>query len=181
MGILLRIVLFIFSITAAIIGVVALLFGLKIVSQAYFSYWVEQLYLQNDLRLIVIVVGALLIVGGIYLFYRSLYIKKKDKTVKYFATETEAGQVRVSVDAIEGIALNAIKSVSGIKEPKVKAKLDENNQALIKLSALVNGNRPIPDLSAELQYAIKEEVEQIVGIPLANIEIAISDLATSHR
>lgn len=181
MGILLRIVLFLFSIATAIIGVMAVLAGFRILSESYLSSWVALLYKQSDYRLIVIAVGLLLFVGSIYLLYRSVYVKRTEKPTKYLVTETESGQVRISVDAIEEIALNSIKSVAGIKEPKIKVQLDENQHALVKLSALVSGNRPIPELSEELQVIIKQEVEQVVGIPLANVEIAISNLTTINK
>ena len=106
MGILLRIVLFVFSIATATIGVLAILGGLRILHEGYLRTWVDLLYEQSDYRIIVIIVGLLLVVASVYLLYRSIYVKRKEIPAKYFVVETESGQVRISIDAIEGIALN---------------------------------------------------------------------------
>ncbi len=181
MGILLRVVLFIFSIATATIGVVAVLGGFRVFSVSYLSSWVDLLYGPSNYRLIVITLGLLLVIGSIYLFYRSIYVNRKEKPAKYYITETDSGQVRISLATIEGIALNSLKSVVGIREPNIKVQLDEQQQATVKLTALFSGNRPIPELSEELQAIIKQEIEQIVGIELVNVEIAISNLATTNK
>lgn len=181
MGIILRIVLFIFSIAVATMGVIAVLAGFRVFSISYLSSWVDLLYETSDYRLIVIILGLLLVLGSIYLFYRSIYVKREEKPIQYYVTETDSGQVRISLAAIEGIALNSISSVAGIREPQIKIQLDEHQQAIVKLSALFSGNRPIPELSEELQGIIKQEIEQIVGIELVKVEIAISNLATTNK
>lgn|GEM_PF-3942024 len=179
MGILLRIILFFVSIFIIIKSTFAVLVGLRVISESFVIYWIGQLYKpdMNNLRIIVIVGGLLLLAVGIYLFYRSINFKSKQKPAKYYVTETDAGQLRISVDAIEGIVLNSIKTVSGIKEPKVKAQFAADQQALIKVSALISGTRPIPEISEEIQALVKEELEEIAGVKLANVEIAISDIA----
>ncbi len=177
MGILLRIILFFVSILMIIKSIFAVLVGLKIVSESFVVHWVGQLYQLNDLRIIVVVLGILFLALGVYLFYRSINVKNKQKPAKYYVQETGAGQLRISVDAIEGIVLNAIKAVAGIKEPKVKAQFSADQQAVIKVAALIGGERPIPEITEEIQTLVREELEEIAGVKLASVEIAISDIA----
>ena len=177
MGILLRIILFFVSILIILKSVFAVLVGLKIVSESFVVYWVGQLYQLNDLRIVIVVGGILFLAVGVYLFYRSINVKNKQKPAKYYVSETGAGQLRISVDAIEGIVLNSIKTVAGIKEPKVRAQFSADQQAIIKVSALIGGERPIPEITEEIQVLVREELEEIAGVKLASVEIAISDIA----
>ena len=91
---------------------------------------------------------------------------------------TEYGDIRISVDTIENLALKAASRSRGVRD--LKARIRITNAGLdIELRAVVDGETSIPALIEEIQAAVKTHLEDITGIPTASVSVYVANVAQS--
>lgn len=87
--------------------------------------------------------------------------------------QTALGQIDITLSALELLVLKAAKKVAGIQEVKPVLKLTENNLSML-LKVQVSPDLNIPQITAELQHAIKEYLLQTAGTSLQEIRIQVT-------
>lgn len=177
MGILLRVVLFFFSIAIVLIASLAILVGFEFYSQNYINGIIDSIYNSGLYKVALIAISLIFIIIAVYIFFRSLSYKK-DNTA-FSTNSTDSGQIKISVDTLENIALNAIKKVEGQKEPKVKVKVEPDDSVSVFVTILIDGEKSIPQISEEIQMNIKDSVEQIAGLSVKKVHVAVSDVSSN--
>lgn len=86
----------------------------------------------------------------------------------------ENGQIRVTVSSIEQIALKASRSVEGVRECKVKARIHKGVLSFSATVALVPG-LAIPPVIESVQTTVKSDVELITELPVAGVEVFVDN------
>lgn len=85
-----------------------------------------------------------------------------------------SGQVSITVPAIKVIIMKAVKKIDGIKDirPVVSNRQDG---LLIYLHMMINPERNVPEMSQSIQSIVREYIEKIAGLQVAEIRILVDD------
>lgn len=104
-----------------------------------------------------------------------------DDTEKRTITKkTEIGEIKVSLNSIESIALAATKRLSGIKEAKAYVyKGMEGVTVVIKAVVLSDVNIPI--LSEDIQVKVKKTVEDTSGIRVIEVKVIVDNIFVGYN
>lgn len=108
---------------------------------------------------------------------RFLYISVRTgrSNVPSVDQRNERGDIRISLDTVENLALKAAGRTRGVKE--LRARVGVNSAGLeISIRTVVDGETSIPALTEEMQSAVKGLVEEITGLPVAEVSVFIANV-----
>lgn len=105
---------------------------------------------------------------------------RSEREKKSISKANNIGEIRISLNTIENIALSASRKLNGIKETKAYvSKLGEDVSIYIK--AVVLADIHIPTLSEELQIKVKKAVEETSGINVTDVKVSVENLYTGYK
>lgn len=84
------------------------------------------------------------------------------------------GEVSMSVPAIQLIIMKAVRQVDGAKETRSIVKKIPAG-LVITLHMMINPERSVPELTAEIQKKVKEYLENTGGLQIAEIKVLVDD------
>ena len=105
---------------------------------------------------------------------------RSEREKKFISKVNNVGEIRISLNTIENIALAASRKLSGIKETKAYVnRYGENVSIYIK--AVVLAEIHIPTLSEELQNKVKKAVEETSGINVTDVKVSVENIYTGYK
>lgn len=94
--------------------------------------------------------------------------------------ESELGEVRISLDAVENLVRKTARSIKGVRE--VKATVTHGKDGLhAVLRATISPEVSIPEVSEEIQTAVRQYVKRVVGVEMADIRMDVENIANEGR
>ncbi len=102
---------------------------------------------------------------------------RRGERVETLLLQGALGEVRVCFRAVENLVLKAARAVRGIRDIKTRIVHGEAG-LLIYLRATTLPDVNIPQVTAELQAAVKEYVENSTGSDVAEIRVMIENVVT---
>ena len=100
---------------------------------------------------------------------------KSNKDKKAVSKYTNIGEIRISLNSIENIALNASKKTNGIRESKAVVKKVED-AVNIELRIVVMPDLSIPVISEDVQSRVKKAVEDASGIIVKQVKVIVDSI-----
>ncbi len=162
------------------LGLLALSFAaagiaLGIVATAYFPL----VFLRTSLEAVYgnrnfMVLAGVMILLAVAVLAASL---RRGERVETILQQGPLGEVRICFKAVENIVLRASKSIKGIREIKTKIVFSDSG-VVIFLRAVIYPDQIIPQLTAELQAVVKDDVEKITGSSVAEVKVMIESIVT---
>ena len=122
---------------------------------------------------------AVIILIGIRLFWANLS-KPQKKLQHVVLSENAMGQVNVAVSAVEELVNKVTGRVHGVKEVSSQM-LSSPAGVGIKIQASVSPEINVPNVSAEIQNAVKEKASEIFGLAVNNVEVHIESIAVKKQ
>lgn len=127
-------------------------------------------------RLALGLLGVLLLIASIRLLYFGFH-RYPGETVVH---ETPLGEVKVSLDAIEGLVRKVVNQVKGVREARAGVS-NSPNGVRVRVRASVSSDVSIPHLSDEIQNTVKNHIRSVVGIGVHEIKVYVSGIGEEHR
>lgn len=121
---------------------------------------------------LVVIAGAVMAFIGIFLVLNMLFTKK-EKIAK--VSGNDIGQVTMSMEAIESMINRTVSNISGIKEVSPKLKI-VGDKVAICLHITVESDMIVPELGTTIQKAVKEDLETMAGVAIAEIKVLVSSV-----
>lgn len=87
----------------------------------------------------------------------------------------EAGDVRVSIQALEALARSAIAQSAEILDSRLKIGADESGVS-VEIEMAVSGDARVPELTAALQSRIRKAVEECAGLEVRSVKALVSEI-----
>lgn len=169
-----RLLLFLFSFVMTILSALMLTIGFNLVQLNTVNEFFTMVYRQTD-------IGIAWIVGSILLLLISirflLWGNFKEKAPASVHQRNNHGDVKISLETISNLALKAAHRIRGLKDVKTKVTVKDEG-LILSLKLNVEGDRPIPDLSEELQTTVKAYVEDIAGVPVSDITVYVANVVS---
>ena len=120
------------------------------------------------------VLSAVIILLAVAVLAASL---RRSERIESILQQGPLGEVRICFKAVENLVLKASKSIKGIREVKTKIVFSDSG-VVIFLRAVIYPDQIIPQLTAELQAAVKDDVEKITGSSVAEVKVMIENIVT---
>lgn len=185
MGVLDRLLLFIYSFLLTVLSLLGVITGvtvglavavgkeeiLQFVSTMYGNVWF----------------GSGLISFSVLFFFLSLRflwvsVKRNNMTSKGIDQENDLGSIHISLTTIEEIVISSAKRVKGVHDLTARVYFDvERSMLSIGLKMVIDGKIPIQSLSKELQEVVKNQVEKIAGVEVDQVSVYIAQTKKSSQ
>ncbi|SFI57857.1 Uncharacterized conserved protein YloU, alkaline shock protein (Asp23) family [Paenibacillus sp. UNC496MF] len=170
-----KLLLFLYSIAIGAVAAVAFSAGVYWFPEAWLSNLVHNLYGGGMRWLQVTVVTAAAVVFLISLRFFYISLRPSNASAPSIDQRTEFGDIRISLDTVENLALKAAARQRGVKDLKARIRIGEAGIE-VSLRAIADGESSIPTLTEDIQRAVKSHVEEITGIPVANVSVFVANI-----
>ncbi len=97
----------------------------------------------------------------------------KDK--KAVSKHTNIGEIKISLNSIENIAINASKRTNGVRESKTLVKKAEDGVE-IEVRVIVMPDMSIPVITEEVQGRVKKSVEDASGVTVRSVKVIVDSI-----
>ena len=126
----------------------------------------------TTLKVIIFIIGLIFFAMSI-MFLLSGVRSSKDK--KAVSKQTNIGEIRISLNSIENVAINASKRSNGVKESKTLVRKADDGVE-IEVRIVVMPDLSIPVISEEVQNRVKKSVEEASGIEVKNVKVIVESI-----
>ncbi|MFB9325331.1 alkaline shock response membrane anchor protein AmaP [Paenibacillus aurantiacus] len=168
-----KLLLFIYSLAVGTIAVLAFCAGFKWLPKEWLSDGVNELYRNEAIQAAVIIVSAIVFLISLRFFYVSL--KRGAASAMSIDQRTEFGDIRISIETVENLVLKAAGRQRGVKDLRVRIRLTDAGVD-VTIRAIVDGESSIPTLTEEIQRSVKTHIEEITGIPVADVSVFVANI-----
>lgn len=101
---------------------------------------------------------------------------------KQMVIRTGKGNIKITRNTIESVALRSVKELSGVREPRVQTTINRKQNAVsIQVNCQVFNRSKLPTLGKEMQEIVKENVGNLLEIPVEKVEISIGETKEPHK
>lgn len=122
-----------------------------------------------------IVTGSVgIVLGVLALVLLFLGLQKQTDGDSVLVEKGLLGEVSMSISAIKLIIMKAVRQVDGVKETRSMVKKAPNG-LFITLHMMINPELNVPDLTCATQQKVKEYLENIGGLQIAEIKVLVDD------
>lgn len=128
-----------------------------------------------------VLVGAIAIVFialALGVFFNML--KQEPSSNAVTVKNTTAGQIAITIPAVKVLIMKAVRQVEGVREVK-PAVYEGNDGLLIKLHMLINPDLNVPELSQNVQNTVKQFLQDIGGLQVAEVRVLVDEFVSSGR
>lgn len=175
MNIFFRILLAIYAFCLALVSTLAMYISVR--PKAYFGisdYLAENVFAEGATGFRITTFAIALIFFALSMVFLLSGVKSnKDK--KAVSKHTNIGEIRISLNSIENIALNASKKAGGVKESKTLVKKSEDGVE-IEVRIIVMPDLSIPAISEDVQGRVKKAVEEASGITVMQVKVIVDSI-----
>ncbi|MBW7454160.1 alkaline shock response membrane anchor protein AmaP [Paenibacillus sepulcri] len=170
-----KLLLFLYSLAIGALSVFAFCTGFNWVPEKGFRDFMSTLYNgeMEWLQVTVIIVSVVIFLISLRFFYVSL--RRSNASMPSIDQRTEYGDIRISLETVENLALKAAGRQRGVKDLRARIRISEAGIE-ITLRAIADGESPIPTLTEDIQRTVKSHVEEITGIPVATVSVYVANI-----
>lgn len=120
------------------------------------------------------ILAAVLLVLAFLLLFLSI---RRGECVETLLQQGPLGEVRICFKAVENLVLKSARGIKGIRETKTRIVYTDAG-LVIFLRAVTHPDQNIPQVTAELQAAVKDYVESITGSTVAEIKVMVENVVS---
>ncbi len=178
MNIIFRTILAIYAFCLTVVSVILMAMTLRHSLFTSITSYINEYVLPNKASNILMFIIELIFFALSIVFLLSGVKSEKEK--KFISKANNVGEIRISLNTIENIALAASKKLSGVKETKAYvSKVGDDVSIYIK--SVVLSDIHIPTLSEELQNKVKKAVEETSGINVTDVKVSVENIYTGYK
>jgi Uncharacterized protein conserved in bacteria len=172
-----KLLLFIYSLIILAASFAALGAASGIIPESDALDAVRGLYDGWGVRTAVIIVSAVTLLISLRFLYVAL--RRGGGAAQSIDQRTEFGDIRISLETVENLALKAASRQRGVQDLRARIRVTDAGID-ISIRAVVDGDSPIPSLSEEMQKSVRDYVEEITGIPVANVAVYVANIVRTQ-
>lgn len=144
------------------------------VGQDSLAAWLDML---GQDRLLALALFIILGVLAAYLFSMGLRRRRSYDSIQY---STPMGDVRISIQAIEDLALRASKKVKGVREADVSVRQSPSGVTLFA-EISVSPDVSIPEVTSEIRDRLGSYIRETSGVGVDGVDVTIKKIAADVR
>jgi uncharacterized alkaline shock family protein YloU len=162
-----------YSLGVGIFSFILLFAGIGWITRDNALQFANDIYNNAWIRYTALGISLLFILLSMRFFYVSA--KRGSGNLPSIDQRTEFGDIRISFETIENLALKAASRVRGVKDLKARIRISDSGLEVL-IRTIVDGETSIPVLTEEVQRFVKEHVEETTGIPVAYVSVYVANI-----
>jgi uncharacterized alkaline shock family protein YloU len=173
-----RVLLAIYAFCWTIASLFAITIALKPDVFNWLSYYISDVILRSPgTKFAMLLISFIFFILSLTFLFSGF---RSDKDKKAVSKHTNIGEIKISLNSLENIALTASRRLSGVKDTKAYIyKRDGNVSIVIKAVVLADIN--IPLLSEDIQVKVKKSVEESTGIVVEEVKVVVENIYTGYK
>ncbi|NLH95838.1 MAG: alkaline shock response membrane anchor protein AmaP, partial [Clostridiaceae bacterium] len=100
---------------------------------------------------------------------------RSNKDKKAVGKQTEIGEILISLNSIENIAINASRKTNGVRDSKTMVRKTDNGVE-IESRLVVMPEMSIPAITEEVQQRVKKSVEDTAGVRVESVKVIVDNI-----
>jgi uncharacterized alkaline shock family protein YloU len=173
-----RLLLFILSLTIIGSACLLLLAAFGVVPFDETVSFAHHVYYETKTAVWFIVVSMVILLIGVRMFY--IAVRPSSVNTPSIDQRTDFGDIRISVDTVENLALKAAQRSRGVKDLKARVSISPGGLEII-IRTLVDGENSIPSLTEDIQRTVKSHIEEVTGIPVASVSVFVANVIQANQ
>jgi uncharacterized alkaline shock family protein YloU len=173
-----RLLLFILSLTIIGSTCLLLLAAFGVVPYDRSVEFVHNVYYETKPAVWFIIASTIFLMIGIRMFY--IAVRPSSVNTPSIDQRTDFGDIRISVETVENLALKAAQRTRGIKDLRARVSVTSTGLEII-IRTLVDGESSIPSLTEEIQQTVKTQIEEVTGIPVASVSVYVANVIQTNQ
>lgn len=107
---------------------------------------------------------------------------RSSKDKKAVSKHTNIGEISISLNSIENIAINASKKTNGVRETKTLVRKSDDGVE-IEIRLVVMPDMSIPVITEDVQQRVKKSVEDTAGVIVKAVRVVVDSIYSgiTHR
>lgn len=171
-----RLLLFIYSLVVGVGTFYFLFICFQWIGSEHINEFMYDLQEVLWIQMTAIIVSILFILMSIRILYLTL---RSGKHAPSIDQRNDFGDIKISVETVENLSLKAAFRVKGIKDVKARVQVNQIGLEII-IRTMVDGENPIPELTEEIQRTVKQQLEEVTGIPVASVSVYVANIIQSQ-
>lgn len=173
-----RILLAIYAFCLTLASLIAMLVALRPELFERFSDYISTHVLESSgTKFIVLLIAFIFFILSLTFLFSGF---KSDKDKKAVSKHTNIGEIKISLNSVESIALAASKKINGVRDTRAYV-YKQNDNVSIVIKAIVLADINIPALSEDIQVKVKNSVEESSGITVSDVKVVVENIYTGYR
>jgi len=168
-----RFILTVYSFALIILSCIAIAITSGLVNPHFVRPYVDQIL--SGLQPAYLITSIIFLLVSLRFFF-SAFRRTKPKSEKGIRQRSDLGEVNITLQTIQTIAERAARRIKGVRDLKTSVKTLESGN-IITLRVSVDGETPIPELTQKMQADVKEQVETIAGVDVAEVSVIVKEVA----
>lgn len=107
----------------------------------------------------------------------ALWMKREEKTIIH---QTQYGEIRIAVSAVESLSLRACSRIKGVKEAHVGVRADLTGLDVF-IEVTVSPDLSVPQISEEIKSKVDDYLFETVGIRVNSVKVLVTKIANEVR
>lgn len=171
-----RLLLFLYSIVIGAAAIVMLIAASGGFDLSYLQDFTARLTGDRTVQIVAISVSVIVLLVSLRFFIVS--VRRSGPQAPSINQRTDLGDIRISVETVENLALKSAARTRGVKDLKARVRVTEAGLEIL-IRAFIDGEGSIPALSEEIQRTVSEHIEDATGIPVAEVSVYIANVTQS--
>lgn len=168
-----RIIMLIYGIIVACSALLLLTVALGWIPHGAVRRYIDNVYEEPLAKGLLLAVAVLLVLISVRLI---VWLARSGGEAASVDQTTAYGDVRISFETIRSLAMQVAGRSKGLTDVKARIRVRETGLQ-IELRVVVDGQRPIPQVTEETQQAVKEHVEEMTGIPVDDVSVLVHQVS----
>ncbi|HAA42834.1 MAG TPA: alkaline shock response membrane anchor protein AmaP [Ruminiclostridium sp.] len=178
MNIIFRILLAFYAFCLTVISLILMIVTLNKEMFINITNFLEKTVLSNKASVILLFIVELIFFGLSLMFLLSgVRSERNRKSITRF---NKIGEVKISLNTIENIALAASRRNNGVRDSKAYVKRTGENVS-VHIRVVVMPDINIPALLEDIQKRVKKSVEETSGILVDDVKVFVENIYTGYR
>ncbi|MGE6229268.1 alkaline shock response membrane anchor protein AmaP [Paenibacillus sp. GbtcB18] len=170
-----RLLLFLFSLAIMFLSAIAVLAVFQLIPMRATDYFLQDVFDSGFTVSKAWVIGAGIVIFLISIRFFYISVRRSRTQAPSIDQRSEYGDIRISVETVENLSLKAAGRSRGVRDLRARVKVSEAGLE-IGIRTVVDGESSIPELTEEIQSAIKNHVEEITGIPVSGVSVYVANI-----
>lgn len=107
----------------------------------------------------------------------SFRIRRQEKTI---INQTQFGEIRITISALESLAMRAVRKLKGVKDAHIGVRADLTGLDIF-IEIIVNPDLSIPQISEEIRTKVEEYIYETTGIKVNSIKVLVTKVAGEFK
>ena len=174
MGLFDRALLTLYSFCVGIMSIIILLVAL---GWTDIGYYLSYAFATDEQRYIIVAGSIIFFLISVKLIMTTFH---KKGVVNTLIQDTAMGQVRISLEALEGLVKRVSYQVKGVREVKPYI-LVEPNGVKVLIRTVVSPDISIPEMTNEIQSGVKDYLSEVAGISVHSVKILVENISSELK